>query len=174
MAISYQSSLSAVKWSSELKRAKSRWIQLKFPSLTRNLKDDRFHNLLSRRLHYHCAEFAQYQCRKARQVAQLKILIPDYIFVIIESESWANQVVTLHNQFRAEYGAQAVTWSQSRYTAALAYAKKCVFEHRYEKLFLNRHKLEYLFYFITNLNSDPQGQYGENLVGHLFFSKIRR
>ena len=83
-------------------------------------------------------------------------------------DSWSNQVVTLHNQYRAQYGAQAVTWSQSRYTAALAYAKKCVFEHRYEQLFCLGIKLN--VYFI----SDSGGQYGENLVGHLLFSKIRR
>ncbi|KIM40367.1 hypothetical protein M413DRAFT_73902, partial [Hebeloma cylindrosporum] len=55
-------------------------------------------------------------------------------------DSWSEQVVTLHNQYRAEYGAPSVTWSKSRYAGALSLANKCEFNH-----------------------SDPQDQYGENL-----------
>jgi hypothetical protein len=49
------SSLSTV----ELKKQKSMWIELKFPSL--NPKDDSFHSYLSRRLHYCCVGFARFQ-----------------------------------------------------------------------------------------------------------------
>ena len=83
-------------------------------------------------------------------------------------DQWSNQVVTLHNQFRAQYGAPPVTWSQSRYNGAQAYANECVFQHRYEQPLMYRHKGDRLFY------SDSGGQYGENLVGYLLFSKIRR
>ena len=42
-----------------VKKAKSRWIQLKFPSL--NLKDDSFHSHFSRHLHYCRAGLSQFQ-----------------------------------------------------------------------------------------------------------------
>ena len=56
-----------------------------------------------------------------------------FIFVIIGAASqWPKQVVYRHNQYRAQYDAPPVTWSKPRYSSALAHAKKCNFEHRYE------------------------------------------
>ncbi|EDQ99604.1 uncharacterized protein LACBIDRAFT_334862 [Laccaria bicolor S238N-H82] len=45
-------------------------------------------------------------------------------------DTFANQVVAQHNAARAKYGAQPITWNSALYNNTLAYAKKCVFEHR--------------------------------------------
>jgi Cysteine-rich secretory protein family len=87
----------------------------------------------------------------------------------VNIDSWSSEVVSLHNQYRAQYGAQAVTWSQSLYSDTLDYAKGCIFKHRYDSEQFFCVDIKVNAYFI----SDPEGKYGENLVGHLLFSKIR-
>ena len=82
--------------------------------------------------------------------------------------SLSDQVVTLHNQYRAQYGAPAVTWTQSLYSDTLAYAQNCQFEHRYKQFFCII-DIKVNAYFI----SDSQGKYGENLVGRPLFWKFR-
>lgn len=45
-------------------------------------------------------------------------------------DTFADQAVAQHNAARAKYGANPVTWNSAIYSNTLAYAKKCVFEHR--------------------------------------------
>lgn len=55
-------------------------------------------------------------------------------------DAWSDQVVSLHNQARARYGARPVTWNSGLYSSTVSYAQACKFVH-----------------------SDSQGKYGENL-----------
>lgn len=84
---------------------------------------------------YITAVLGSHNIGKARRgLLQLNLkILWIFIFVIIGAASqWPNQVVNQHNQYRAQYGAPPVTWSKPRYSSALAHAKKCNFEHRYE------------------------------------------
>ncbi|WP_424186800.1 CAP family protein [Actinokineospora sp. G85] len=51
------------------------------------------------------------------------------------------EALTAHNQARAQYGAEPLTWNDSLYADTLAWARSCKFEH-----------------------SDNGGRYGENLA----------
>ncbi|PPQ92432.1 hypothetical protein CVT25_008653 [Psilocybe cyanescens] len=55
-------------------------------------------------------------------------------------DAWTNEVVNVHNSYRAQYRAPAVTWSNDLYPGTLAWAKQCQFHH-----------------------SSGGGKYGENL-----------
>lgn len=136
-AYGYQllSLLSADKWStSELKR-EAQWNKLsyffpapfKFPRMIAS-------TVISLVV-YITAVLGSHNIGKARRgLLQLNLkILWIFIFVIIGAASqWPNQVVNQHNQYRAQYGAPPVTWSKPRYSSALAHAKKCNFEHRYE------------------------------------------
>ncbi|KDR75539.1 hypothetical protein GALMADRAFT_156544 [Galerina marginata CBS 339.88] len=56
------------------------------------------------------------------------------------TDAWTNEVVSVHNSYRAQYRAPAVTWSNDLYPGTLAWARQCEFHH-----------------------SSGQGKYGENL-----------
>jgi len=137
---------------------------LSSPDSSPNPKNDRLHTLLSRHLRYCRVGFTP--SPKARWVTSVKIRIMD-VFILVTTDAWSDQAVSLHNQARAQYGAAPVTWNSGLYSSTLSYAQGCKFAHRYKQLFscmateLNDH-------FI----SDPQGRYGENLVGHFVLSKI--
>lgn len=45
------------------------------------------------------------------------------------SSSDEETLLTLHNNFRAQYGASALTWDSTLATYATSYASKCVFKH---------------------------------------------
>ncbi|KIK02478.1 hypothetical protein K443DRAFT_96764 [Laccaria amethystina LaAM-08-1] len=47
-----------------------------------------------------------------------------------QRDTFADQVVAQHNAARAQYGADPITWNSAIYKHTLAYAKKCVFQHR--------------------------------------------
>lgn len=46
-------------------------------------------------------------------------------------EDWKTSVVRQHNNYRAQYGAAPLTWSDALYPATVAYAKQCKFQHRW-------------------------------------------
>ena len=134
------SSLSVVKWSSELKKRSPGGFNLSFlPWISRMIASTVISLVI-----YITAVLGSHNFKKRSRLLQLRSSLWNFTFVIIDS--WSDQVVTQHNQYRAQYGASALTWSQSRYSGALAHAKTCVFEHRYEPLFFHKHKGENLFY----------------------------
>ena len=47
------------------------------------------------------------------------------------TDAWTNQVVSVHNSYRAQYRAPAVTWSNDLYPGTLQWAQQCQFHHRY-------------------------------------------
>ncbi|KAF9476679.1 PR-1-like protein [Pholiota conissans] len=59
--------------------------------------------------------------------------------VALKRDAWSDQVVSLHNSYRAQYGASPVSWNQNLYASALSWAQQCNFVH------------------------SPGGKYGENL-----------
>ena len=148
----------------QVKKTSRRGFNLSSPDSSLNPKNDRLHTLLSRHLRYYCVGFTP--SPKARWVTSIKIRILD-IFILVTTDAWSDQVVSSHNQARAQYGAAPVTWNSGLYSSTLSYAQGCKFAHRYKQLF---------FCMVTELNdyyiSDPQGQYGENLVGYFVSSKI--
>ena len=84
------------------------------------------------------------------------------IFTFVTTDAWSDQVVSLHDQARAQYGAGPVTWNSELYSSTLSYAQGCIFVHRCEQLF-SCMATELIIY----VTSASQGQYGENLAGHL-------
>ncbi|KAG7453158.1 PR-1 protein [Guyanagaster necrorhizus] len=56
-------------------------------------------------------------------------------------EDWKTSIVRQHNEYRAQYGAKPLTWSDALYPGASQWASQCKFQH-----------------------SDGQGKYGENLA----------
>ncbi|KDR75538.1 hypothetical protein GALMADRAFT_248009 [Galerina marginata CBS 339.88] len=56
------------------------------------------------------------------------------------SDAWSDQVVSVHNSYRARYGAGPLAWSASLYPDTLVWAQECQFQH-----------------------SNSAGNYGENL-----------
>ncbi|KAF9562972.1 PR-1-like protein, partial [Agrocybe pediades] len=44
-------------------------------------------------------------------------------------DAWSDRVVSLHNTYRAQYGADPLHWDGNLYSGALAWAQKCVFSH---------------------------------------------
>jgi hypothetical protein len=137
---------------------------LSSPDSSLNPKNDCLHTLLSRHLRHCCVGFTS--SPKARWVTSIKMRILD-IFILVTTDAWSDQVVSSHNQARAQYGAAPVTWNSELYSSTLSYAQGCKFAHRYKHFFSC---------MATELNdyhiSDPQGQYGENLVGYFVLSKI--
>jgi hypothetical protein len=100
------------------------------PDSSLNPKNDHLHSLLSRHLCHCCLGFTP--SGKARLVTSIKIRILD-IFILFTTDAWSDQVVTLHNQYRAQYGAGPVTWNSKLYSSTLSYAQGCKFAHRYER-----------------------------------------
>lgn len=47
-------------------------------------------------------------------------------------DAWTSEVVNVHNNYRAQYRAPAVTWSNDLYAGTLAWARQCQFRHRLE------------------------------------------
>ncbi|KAF9012625.1 CAP domain-containing protein [Cyathus striatus] len=44
-------------------------------------------------------------------------------------DAWSDQVVQLHNSYRAQYGANPVSWNQDLYASTLQWAQGCNFAH---------------------------------------------
>ena len=57
------------------------------------------------------------------------------IFILVSTDAWSDQVVSSHNEARAQYGAPTVTWNDELYSSTLSYAQGCEFAHRYTQLF---------------------------------------
>ena len=63
-------------------------------------------------------------------VTSMKIRHSGYLLIPVIIDAWSDQVVTLHNEYRAQYGARPLEWSASLHAGAIQYAQKCRFAHR--------------------------------------------
>ncbi|KAF9012629.1 extracellular SCP domain-containing protein Pry1 [Cyathus striatus] len=45
---------------------------------------------------------------------------------------WSDQVISAHNDARAEYGADALTWNEDMYIPTLQWSQTCIFQHSNE------------------------------------------